>query len=217
LSVEKGTGAGPLLLETLRIEEGKPSHSPWHEERMNRSRRELFGVGEPLLLEEILTAPPATGIWRCRILYRERVERVEYLPYRERNFRRLAVAEFGGEYPYKYAERTPFDTLLHRYPEVDDLILCREGRLTDTTIANLALKIGSRWLTPETPLLPGTTRARLLAEGRIEEAPLSCEALREAEELALMNAMIGFRRLSGVEILIPAIADGTVRAESLYI
>jgi 4-amino-4-deoxychorismate lyase len=190
-------GKGPLLLETIRIEEGVPRHLGWHEERMNRSRRELFGEEEPLSLVEPLKGLPPAGIWRCRILYREEVERVEYLPYRERSLRRFAVAEFGGEYAYKYAERSAFEALSRRYPEADDVILCREGLLTDTTIANIALRIGGRWLTPREPLLAGTTRARLLAEGRIVEASLPREALREAEGLALMNAMIGFRELPG--------------------
>jgi 4-amino-4-deoxychorismate lyase len=184
--------AGPLLLETIRIEEGKPRHLFWHEERMNRSRRELFGAEEPLRLERYLTGIPSSGLWRCRVLYRQGIEKVETLPYKGKVFRHFALVEFTGEYAYKYADRRNFERLLAEHPDVDDLILCRNGMLTDTTIANLALKIDGRWLTPAAPLLRGTTRARLLSEGRLEEAPLPCAMLERAEELALMNAMLGF-------------------------
>ena len=162
---------------------------------MNRSRRELFAVEKALQLEKHLTEIPSSGLWRCRVLYRQGIEKVEMLPYKGKAFRHFALVEFPGEYSYKYADRRGFERLLEEYREADDLLLCRNGMLTDTTIANIALRIGGRWWTPEAPLLPGTTRARLLAEGCIGKAPLPREALWEAEGLALMNAMIGFREL----------------------
>jgi 4-amino-4-deoxychorismate lyase len=192
LSVGRGSKKRALLLETIRIEEGAPRHLPWHEERMNRSRRELFGVGEPLVLERILTEIPPTGTWRCRILYREEPERVELLPYERRLPRRFVLAEFEGEYRYKYADRSALEALRATHSGRGEPILVREGLLTDTPVANIALRMGKRWYTPRDPLLPGTTRARLLAEGRLAEADLPPSALETCDELALMNAMIGF-------------------------
>ncbi len=202
MSIGNRSGEGPLLLETIRIEEGTPRHLAWHEERMNRSRRELFGAEQALQLEKHLTEIPPSGLWRCRVLYRQGIEKVETLPYHGKMFRHFALVEFTGEYAYKYADRRCFDRLLAEHPEADDLILCHDGMLTDTTIANLALKIDGRWWTPERPLLPGTTRARFLSEGRLEKAPLPCAMLERAEELALMNAMLGFHTVGRPSCLV---------------
>jgi len=73
--------------------------------------------------------------------------------------RTLKVVPTIIEYPYKYANRNAFDTLLQSHPDFDEIIIEKDGFITDTTIANLAFYNGTYWLTPEKPLLPGTMRA----------------------------------------------------------
>ena len=86
--------------------------------------------------------------------------------------------------------------LFARRDEADDvLIVSPEGRLKDTSVANIALKIDGAWWTPSEPLLPGTMREKLLYEGRVKERDLKITDLKQADSLALMNAMIGFREL----------------------
>jgi len=192
----------PLLLETIRIEKGRPCHLEWHNRRFNRARRELFGSEEELDLGEFLTRVPVQGTCRCRILYRAEVEKVEFLSYMFRLPRSFVLTEFTGKYDHKYADRSLFERLKIRCPEAEELILCRNGLITDTTIANIALRKGSLWYTPKKPLLAGTTRARLLSEGSLIEADLPHTALREFDELALMNAMIGFRPIEAPDYII---------------
>jgi len=187
------------LFETVRIEEGAPLHLRYHNARLNRSRKTLFGASRELDLSDFLMDRPAHGVWRCRVFYTLYIEKVEYLPYVPVRRRRFALAEFGGEYAFKYADRRSLELLLRSRPEADDLILVRDGMLTDTTTANIALRKKGEWLTPRHPLLPGTVRARLLEEGLLREADISCDELRGFEELALMNAMIGFRKIGRVE------------------
>ncbi|WP_456432438.1 aminotransferase class IV [Nitratifractor sp.] len=189
-----GANAGPCL-ETIRIEEGRPLHLGWHQERFERTRRELFGAAEPIDLSDLLRDAPADGVYRCRVLYTLNIKKVEFLPYDLRLPRRIAAVEFVGEYPYKYADRSPFERLRERWEGWDELLLCRRGELRDTTIANIALRQGEQWYTPARPLLEGTQRARLLAEGVLRERRITLDDLGEYEELALMNAMIGFRKL----------------------
>ena len=191
----------PRLLETIRIEEGKPLHLAYHNRRFNRSRRSLFGATEDLHLADFLTNVPSSGLWRCRVLYTLYIEKVEYLPYTFNHPSRFALAKFEGDYAYKYADRSAFARLKKTHPEAAELLLCRDGHLTDTTIANIALRRGDTWYTPARPLLEGTTRQRLLEEGRLVSAEIPCDALGEFDELALMNAMIGFRRISQYEVI----------------
>ena len=59
------------LFETIRVENGVPLHLKWHEERMNRSRGELWPGERPVILEPLLPVPPeySVGLVRCNICY----------------------------------------------------------------------------------------------------------------------------------------------------
>ena len=67
--------------------------------------------------------------------------------------------------------------------------------VTESTIANLAVRLDGRWWTPplSSGLLPGIERAVALADGRIAERALSLEDVRRAEGLALLNSVRGWR------------------------
>jgi len=52
--------------------------------------------------------------------------------------------------------------------------------------------INNQWVTPKAPLLEGTTRSRLIDEGKIIPANISIANALNAPKVALMNAMIGF-------------------------
>jgi para-aminobenzoate synthetase/4-amino-4-deoxychorismate lyase len=98
---------------------------------------------------------------------------------------------------HKTTRRDVYLTRALRHPEADDVVLVNQhGELTDTTTANLALRIGSRWWTPPTTsgCLPGVERARLLALGRLHERVLDVEDLHHAEELAVVSSLRGWRR-----------------------
>ncbi len=62
-------------------------------------------------------------------------------------------------------------------------------------IANLAVEIAGRWVTPplEAGLLPGSYRTVLLRDGRLAERPVTVEELRAAEEIALVSSVRGWR------------------------
>jgi para-aminobenzoate synthetase/4-amino-4-deoxychorismate lyase len=80
-------------------------------------------------------------------------------------------------------------------PPPDDVLLWnREGELTESTVANLVVRLDGRLLTPQAAsgLLPGTLRAELLARGRIEERVVRVEELGRAEALYLINSLRGW-------------------------
>ena len=192
--------ASTLLLETVRIERGVPIHLPYHQQRLNRTQRALFPTYSSVDLAKEIVPPENDGIWRCRILYDNRLRSVTYHPYTPRNVRRLACIEVAFDYSYKYADRTRFDALLRKYPDADDILMTKGGYLTDTTIANIAFFDGNRWLTPDTPLLEGTTRARLIETGKLHPAPIRVTDIPAFRQVALMNAMIGFKIVSDIVI-----------------
>ncbi len=188
------------LLETIRIEGGRAHNLSYHQARFDKSRKALFGTNTPIDLQKHID-PPKEGLYRCRILYAENIESVEYLPYTPKAVNTLkVVTDDTIEYHYKYADRAPFTALLETHPDADEIIIEQNGLLTDTTIANIALYDGNRWLTPRTPLLEGTMRASLIESGRLETADIRKSDLVDCTHVALMNAMIGFKILKQVTI-----------------
>ena len=87
--------------------------------------------------------------------------------------------------------------------EGDDILIIKDLLVTDTSIANIAFETsGGEWITPKNPLLKGTTRARLLDEGKLKEADIRVHELRSFTKVALLNAMIDFDVLDRCEFLI---------------
>ncbi len=82
------------------------------------------------------------------------------------------------------------------HPGADDVLLVNlRGEVTEATIANLAFRADGRWWTPpiRCGLLPGARRAELLADGALAERVLTREGLGEAEALALVSSVRGWR------------------------
>ncbi len=97
---------------------------------------------------------------------------------------------------HKTTRRSTYEARAARHPDADDVVLVNErGELTETTIANLVLRVDGSWLTP--PLgsgcLPGVERGRLLGEGTLTEQPLRVEDLHRAEDIALVSSLRGWR------------------------
>lgn len=93
---------------------------------------------------------------------------------------------------HKTTLRDRYDRRRARWPEHDDVLLVNgRGEVTESTIANLAVRLDGRWWTP--PLasgcLPGVYRAELLARGEVGERVIHRSDLERAEEIALLNAV----------------------------
>ena len=185
----------PLLLETIKIEEGKIFNLLYHQKRFDASREKLFPGIAPILLSSIINDVPKEGLYRCRIIYDENIRSVEYLPYQPKEISRVKIVASDIVYDLKYENRESFQNLLSEHSDVDEIIIEKEGYLTDTTIANLAFYDGEKWLTPEKPLLEGTMRAKLLDEKRLCKAKIRKEDLKNYTNVALINAMLGFKIL----------------------
>lgn len=97
---------------------------------------------------------------------------------------------------HKTTRREPYERRRRRRPDVEDVVLTNVlGEVTETTIANLAVRLDGAWVTPprEAGLLPGTLRERLLREGRLRERRVRIEEARAAEALALVSSVRGWR------------------------
>jgi 4-amino-4-deoxychorismate lyase len=176
------------FLETIRSLNAKLLHLEYHQKRVEYTLK-----NSTIKLSEILN-PPKKGTYRCRIIYDEKEAKVTYHPYTltlPQSFKLIHVDTL--DYHLKYANRDLLNNLKERYPKYDEIIIVKNGLLTDTTIANIAFLDKRQWITPKSPLLKGTTRARLIKEGFLHVRDISVNDIHKYQDFALMNAMIDFQ------------------------
>jgi 4-amino-4-deoxychorismate lyase len=189
-----------LLLETIKIEDGKVHNIQYHQSRCNKSRKILFNSTDVLALLSHINAP-SKGLYRCRIIYDTQIRSVEYIPYQEKDIQSLKIVQSTLDYIHKYEDRSTLASLIEANIDADDILIEKNGLITDTSIANIAFYAGGKWFTPKTPLLEGTQRAKLLDTGFLTTEDIKKEELSHYTQVALMNAMIGFKILEDPKIL----------------
>lgn len=181
------------FIETIRVENGKAYNLSLHSRRLNKTRRDVLHCGSPIDLAGFIRAEDHVGRTRCRVVYGKEIESVEYIPYAIRPVSSLKLISSDDiDYTYKSCDRSALNELFGQRGEADDVLIVRGGLLTDTSIANVALWNGSRWETPEAPLLEGTMRAYLLEKELITPRAIRPQDLSGYTRVRLFNAMIGF-------------------------
>ncbi len=190
------------FLETIKIVDGEIFNLEYHQKRY-ASVLEALGAKEIENLEEFIN-PPEWGLYRCRLVYDIDNIEVTFHEYKKRDINTLKlIFENDIDYTHKSMNRENIDALFEAREEGDDILIIKDLYVTDTSIANIAFQTSSgEWITPKNPLLRGTTRARLLDEGKITEAEIKVHELRSFSKVALLNAMIDFDILDRCEFLI---------------
>jgi len=190
-----------MFIETIKISDGKVYNIEWHNRRFNQTRLDIFGLDKSINLIEYINPPPS-GLFRCRIVYDIDIISIEYIPYSPKISKLFKVVQSNIDYKYKYSNRDELNNLKDSANGYDDIIIEKNGLLTDTTIANIAFFDGSEWITPKTPLLRGTIRAKLLNRGFLIQKDINSDDLKHFSNFALMNAMIGFQIQKNIIIYI---------------
>jgi len=183
------------LVETIKIENGTPMHLEWHQRRMDYAFHVLFGSNNPMQLRECLHVKEdfLSGIVKCRFLYSGTSFKIEFSNYVSRAISSLQLVEADTiDYSHKYTNRKMLTDLLERKGQADDILIVRDGCITDTSFTNIVFFDGLTWVTPADPLLEGTCRNRLLAEGVINQADIRPEDLSSYTSFRLINAMMDF-------------------------
>ena len=129
-----------LLFETIRIENGVPLHLKWHEQRMERAGREFWPEGNPAELKNRIVVPAAfsTGTVRCNILYGREIGEIRFTPWSKRVIRSLKLVDCNSiDYHVKFLDRTPLENLLATRGDCDDILIVKDGLVTDTSMSNI--------------------------------------------------------------------------------
>lgn len=193
----------PLCIETIRVCGRKFEDLFWHEARLNRTRTAVWKTTDYLILSDLLAVPAwlDDALYKCRVVYGRNIERVEFEAYAPRSVRSLQLVEVGGlDYKHKYADRTGLNALFAQRGHADDVLMVRDGLITDASYANVAFFDGQNWLTPAQPLLEGTRRAKLITEGKVIPKKISADNLSGFVCARLMNAMLDFDTTPTIDI-----------------
>jgi para-aminobenzoate synthetase/4-amino-4-deoxychorismate lyase len=103
---------------------------------------------------------------------------------------------------FKTTNRGVYERARASRPDCDDVLLWNGiGELTESTIANIVVRIGGELVTPpvSSGLLAGTYRAELLARGEISERVIRVGDLRHADEIFLINSVQRWRKVQWVD------------------
>lgn len=193
-----------LLIESLCILNGEIRNLDFHQNRLNKSRYKALGKEDDWDLNQIIKIPHSAqeGKFKCRILYGEKLESIEFLPYSIRPIQSIRLVENNSiEYKFKWEDRSAFELMKDSVSE-DEIMILKKGQITDTSYSNLVFFDGDNWITPSTYLLNGTMRQALLREGKIIEDEINPKDFNRFLSFKLINAMMNLEESPELDISI---------------
>jgi len=183
------------LIETIRLHDGQFNNLGYHEQRMHRAMKEIFGVDQKVNLEEMLSPypKPVSGLYKCRLVYNNKTHQVEFTSYTVRPAHWLRIVHDDTiSYDHKFEDRKEIDNNFKKRGNCDDVLIIKKGKVTDTSRANILFRSGNGWITPTSLLLPGTMRQSLLDSKKIAEEEIHVDDLSRFKSFKLVNAMLMF-------------------------
>ncbi|MGQ0287366.1 aminotransferase class IV family protein [Pasteurellaceae bacterium 22721_9_1] len=188
------------LFETICIEQGKIKNIAFHQQRYQSSLLHFYGKSAVkiydllALIEEKREFHTAlfNALCRCRLSYNAQDVNIELFPYQRKSYQRFhPVVCDDIDYGLKYQNRDRLNKLLAQRGDADEIIVIKQGKVTDCSIGNLIFRQNKQWFTPDSPLLEGTQRAYLLQQKKIKAIPIFAEDIAKFDEIRIINAMNG--------------------------
>lgn len=184
-----------LFIESIKYADNSFLRLDLHQQRINKVFEEYFPFEKPFQLTNIplLHLYNKPGVFKCRIVFDTRVRNIELLPYKRKNISSLQLTY--ASIPVctgKPENRLQLDEAFSERKQCDDIIIVREGYLTDSYYANIALWDGKKWVTPTLPIIYGVQRQWLLNNHLIVEKQIHVNDIDQYSKIRLFNAMIEF-------------------------
>ncbi|HOG35768.1 MAG TPA: aminotransferase class IV [Paludibacteraceae bacterium] len=177
--------------EAIKYKDGKFYNLSYHQLRMDKTS-EHFGLNKINLAKNIekVPSPDKKGFYKCRVLYVNEIESIEFLPYSFRKKQKVGIVQADEiDYSYKYANREKLEKLIAG-TDFDDIIIVKNGYVTDALFSNLVFETEKGLFTPKTFLLPGTKRQYLLDKQVISETTIRAKDIFDYSKIRFINSMI---------------------------
>lgn len=180
-----------MFLETICILNGKIQNINSHKKRMQETAS-YFNFIAPELpdIEALLTDGMHESKVKCRVCYHNEITSIEFERYAPKNIKSLRLINMFPDYSFKFSNRKAIDDLLKFRDGCDDVLIVRNGLITDTSYSNVVLRKGNMYFTPNFPLLNGTKRRKLLEQKVIEEVEINVDNIRQYDRVWLINALL---------------------------
>ncbi len=183
------------FFETIQYRDGVFYNLDSHQKRIARTFANFYTNDTPHDLQSLLRFD-GEGLFRCRFSYDAKGYAIEYLPYRLRTIERFYIVDSDLHYSFKYTDRDALNNLKKGLGENEEVLIFKDGLLSDTTFSNVAILINDEWLTPKKPLLEGC----MLSTLDIKRADISREMVFRSQKIALINSMLGFYEIASCVI-----------------
>lgn len=183
------------LFESVGVINGQIQNGHYHELRFKKSYFEYYGFEPPYTLFVSLILPDLKSSlhYKLRIEYNDIGIQSTIAEYKNQIPTSLRVVHDKAlAYGLKYTDRNRLNKLYHQREASDDVLIIKNGHITDASYSNIVFTDGSIIVTPTTPLLQGTCRARLLAEQTIEQIPIKLDDIKQFKSFQLINALNDF-------------------------
>lgn len=184
-----------LLIESIKLLDGKFYNLFYHQQRMLRSLQMLCGSKGAFHLEKYLAEKeyPRKGLYKCRIVYDDVSRETTFIPYEPKAINRLKiVAHDRISYEFKYVDRKAINRLFDLRGDCDDILIVKGGMVTDCSFSNIVFRRGKSWCTPSSALLEGTMRQYLIDRHHIQVEEIQKSDIKSFDSFKIINAMLEF-------------------------
>jgi 4-amino-4-deoxychorismate lyase len=181
------------FFESIRVNDGVVENLNFHQARVNKTLNAFDASQHSIDLTKIIQqlVLPTLGLFKLRISYDLNGNyEAKCNPYQYKQINDFALMDIKGHrYDYKYANRDWINETLAQSGK-DEIIMHDDGLIKDCSYTNIVFFDGANWYTPESPLLEGTQRAKLIQEGVITPKALYVSEVPNFQKFKCINAMI---------------------------
>jgi 4-amino-4-deoxychorismate lyase len=181
------------FFESICINDRVAENLYFHQARVNKTLNAFdasqYSIDLTKIIQQLVL--PTLGLFKLRISYDLKGNyQAACNPYQYRLMNHFALLDIKGHrYDYKYANRDWINEALTQSGN-DEIIMHDDGLIKDCSYTNIVFFDGANWYTPESPLLEGTQRAKLIQEGIIITKALHVDELPNFQKFKCINAMI---------------------------
>lgn len=181
------------FIETIKIENGIIYNLAEHKARAADTIYYHFGIRKILPFEELIgtTKLIASETYKLRVVYSKEIEEFSIELYSPKKVISLNLVDGAGvDYRFKSENRSQIDNLLKNKENCDDILIIKNGLVTDTSYSNIVFSKEEKLYTPSTYLLNGIKRQHLINRGVVAERVIKVEEIELYDKYFLINSML---------------------------
>lgn len=180
----------PRFIESICFEKGQYSLLDYHQQRVNRAFAAHYPGIKPHDLQKVLPRLDFEEKYKVRLVYGPDLVDVEFALYVPRVIQQIQLIHQDQiDYSHKYEDRSELENLFAQRGAADEILIVKQGRITDSFYANPVFWDGKEWLMPESFLLPGVRRQQLIATDKVRIQQITLGDLNAFEKISLVNAL----------------------------